>query len=173
MIGCYAFYNADTNEIVYIGSACAKDSSPANIGLRQRLRFYKGRGPSEKPTSTVVKVREYAASYKTLLKCWIVESPGDCRKYEDDAIRFYKPRLNWFGTRELSEQQTKIRKNQWAKNRAERLRKINKQEYNSERIRKCTKCKIDKPCKEFKRNASKLYGVIAVCKKCAKLLKDS
>lgn len=55
-IGCYAFYEAKTGIVVYIGSACARDSSPANVGLRMRLRFYKGRGNNDKPTSTIQKV---------------------------------------------------------------------------------------------------------------------
>ncbi len=170
-IGCYAFYNDATGEVVYVGSACAGYDSPANIGLRMRLRFYKGRGPSEKPSATVAKVRDYAKTNVARLRCWVATSPGDARKYEEDTIRLHRPILNWIGTRNLTGDEDRQRKASWAKNRLNRLRECGQLSYDPSRPRRCTRCNIDKPSSQFKRNASKLYGVIAVCKSCKKITK--
>lgn len=170
-VGCYAFYNGVTGEVVYVGSACVGHDSPSNVGLRMRLRFYKGRGPSEKPTATVTKIRAYAQANVTRLRCWVAASPGDVRKYEEDTIRLHRPILNWIGTRGVTEDENKRRKAGWARNRLLRLRERGDLLYDPKKLRRCTKCNVEKPCSQFKRNASKLYGVIAVCKDCRKTTK--
>lgn len=172
-IGCYAFYDLFNNQVVYVGSACAGHDSPANVGLRMRLRFYKGRGPSDKPTATIVKVREHAKTNVVRLRCWVAASPGDARKYEEDTIRIHKPILNYIGTRALTVDEDRMRKAGWARNRLDRLRERGDLDYDPQRERCCTHCGVIKPCSQFKRNASKLYGVIAVCRVCKKVAKPT
>ena len=90
--GCYAFYEEATGEVVYIGSAGADGVNPKERGLRRRLHEHRGY-----PLKALSKVRTAHQTTPLLLKCWISQSPGDCRKYESDALRKYTPRLNVMG----------------------------------------------------------------------------
>lgn len=164
-IGCYGFF--DGSDLVYVGSACsAADSSPSNVGLRMRLRYYRGRGKSERPSATVRRVREYALRHRLLLSCWVAANPGDCRKYEEDTLRKWHPILNVIGAKTVAPEDLRLRRAKWARDRLAKLREQNRTSFDPDRIRECTRCKKRKPCRMFKRNASKLYGVIAVCKEC-------
>lgn len=162
--GCYAFYRENDGKTVYIGSACAESQDISQRGLRMRLRFYRGRGEREKPTSTVRKVRTENTRNKLLLRCWVCSSPGSCRKYEEDALREHKPMLNWMGTREVSPDEHKARKRRKAKRYADKIRKLSV--YDPEAVKRCPACNQNKPCREFARHAYTRLGVRSWCKKC-------
>ncbi len=161
--GCYAFYDPKVNETVYIGSACAVSHDVAQRGLRMRLRFYRGRGTRNKPTSTIQKVRNEYAKRKLLLRCWISENIGDCRKYEHDAIEKHKPLLNWIGTRSVTYEEHKDRKRKRSQQYRDRMAGT---QYNPNKKKRCPHCKKTKKCSEYAKNRFKKLGVKSHCKQC-------
>lgn len=163
-IGCYAFYYADTGSVAYIGSTCSV--GPDGNGFRLRLPFYYGRGTNEKPTSTVVKVREENSRRKLLLRCWACHSPGDCRKYEEDALRKHKPPLNFFGakTKEWTEESIKLHKLKLSRKAAAK-RKL-ESDYDPTKVINCRTCKIPKLSTQFKKTPYRRFGVDTQCNQC-------
>lgn len=163
--GCYAFYDSITNEVVYIGSACADSQDPLQCGLRFRLRFYRGRGKS-KPSAPVQKVRDTNKNRPLRVKCWRTENIGDCRKYEVDAISLHKPILNFIGSKKYTLDEFKSKKKEWTKKAWRHIASISI--YNPELLKICSQCRQQKPCSEFRRHKYKANGVRSACKNCMK-----
>ncbi len=159
--GCYAFYDDNTAEVLYVGSACAFSNDASQKGLRMRLRFYRGRGPKQRVTSTIEKVRAERARRTLLLRCWITGSIGDARKYEHDALEKHKPTLNWIGTRQITQKAHRQRKQEWLKN-YKRKRRV----YDPKAPKRCPKCKMTKECGAFHRSSYTRMGVKSQCKTC-------
>lgn len=158
--GVYCFYVPTTGELVYIGSACGTERGNPDSGIALRMKLYRGLKTGEQ------KVREVARQEGLLLKVWLTHSEADARKYESDAIRKYKPRLNVVGTRELSkEDQRSLNR---ARLRKDRIKRLNRSDvhYDSAAIRVCTRCEEDKPCAAFRRCKGKSMGTHAVCRDC-------
>src|SRR3990172_282941 len=91
--GVYCFYDADTKEVLYIGSACARSNDGTQRGLRMRGQFYRSFW-ARKHSAPVRKVLEARKVRRILFRCWKACSAGDARKYECDAIERLKPLLN-------------------------------------------------------------------------------
>jgi len=163
--GCYAFISKETREVVYIGSACAHSPDLSQTGLRMRMRFYKDRGKTGAKNTR--RVRNENKINPLLVLMWASSSQGDCRKYEDDAIRLHKPRLNIVGLSKTTLDEYHARKRVSAHKIMARNRSI---PFNPDAMRVCTKCKLTKPCREFRRNRNRRLGTVAHCKQCEKEL---
>lgn len=162
--GCYAFFSKKTKEVVYIGSACAHSPDLSQTGLRMRMRFYRDRGTTGAKNTR--RVREENKQNPLLVSMWVSSRQGDCRKYEDDAIRLYKPRLNIVGLSKTTTEEYLARKRTSARKTMMRNRSWR---YDPNAMRTCTKCKQTKPCSEFRRNRNKRLGTQARCRLCERL----
>jgi len=162
--GCYAFFSKATRELVYVGSACAHSPDASQCGLRMRMRFYRDRG--ETGYKNTRRVREENSINPLTVSLWLSNRQGDCRKYEDDAIRLHRPRLNIVGASITTLEEYHERKRASARKLTEKNR--NKQ-FDPEALRICTGCGNTKPCREFRRNRNKRLGTHAKCKACEEL----
>lgn len=159
-IGCYAFYEATMDKVVYVGSCGSRNTN----GLNGKMRAYKGLGPNESPSSTIKRIRE--ANVKTLLlvKMWFCDSVSDALKYEADTIIIHKPIFNHIWAKTLSPEESKKRRRKIDQNRAATF--IEENDFNPSRIKICSICKIAKQHSEFARDKSAKYGVKYLCKSC-------
>ena len=165
--GCYAFSSKATGEVVYIGSACAHSPDPYQRGLKMRIKFYRDRGKTGAKSTR--RVRQENQVNPLALSLWLCEATGDCRKYEDDAIRRHLPRLNIMGACALTLEQYHKQKQQASKRT---MLKNRKRPFDPDAIRNCTRCCRDKACREFRRNRNKRLGTQARCLQCERELRE-
>ena len=165
--GCYAFVDARTKEVLYIGSATTDYDLNSSIGLRCRIAFYKRAIlEPQKASATVRKIVLTGANRRLLLNVWICHTTGDAKKYEDDALRKHKPILNTHSKSAVTHEEHLARKRTYARNYM--LRHTGRP-YNPDAERQCTKCRKTKKCSEFPRSKFKKLGVKQVCKECNRL----
>jgi len=138
--------------------------SKEQSGLNARLKCYRkgfNLGKEDKGHKCKASIIEENSKNKLLVKIWFTKK--DALKYEIDAIRKYKPRLNEiFKGSSLEELQVKKLKN----DRKYKLKNKEKNNYNPDYIRKCYICGEEKKSTEFTKNKYDLHGIGNGCKTC-------
>lgn len=166
--GVYCFYDADTDEILYIGSASARSSDRSQSGIRMRLQFYKSTGVRSK-TASVRKVNMERKNRKVLVRFWVSASAGDARKYEYDAIEKYRPILNSEMSAPVQSDVERKRKRCECSKRIHERYKREKNFPSSDSPKRCPSCKQMKTLDDFYRNSCRKDGRKSICKECSRL----
>jgi hypothetical protein len=165
--GVYCFYDADTGEILYIGSACARSASYHQRGLAMRLQFYRSSGVRGQCAS-VFKVNKERVTTRILVRCWVADSVGDARKYEYDAIEKWKPKLNHEMSSPImtQEQYGESRKVVAINTRKRYIARPRSELPGDETSKRCSCCGKTKMRVEFHKNRCRVDGRSNTCKVC-------
>ena len=154
--GVYCFYDANTKEILYVGSAHARSTKPDKHGLAVRLMDYRRVGGGNK-------IQDERQNRKILVRCWSTQCAVDALKYECDAIEKYKPVLNDI----LAKPVQSIKEHTRAQERL-RLKNSLLPPLPKTTIKRCHDCELSKPLLEFYRQPTVKGGYGAYCKECSK-----
>lgn len=158
--GVYCFYDADTKEILYIGSACTRNDAGGKSGLRARIIVHR----SSKNDATARKIHAEKSRRKLLARCWLAQSIGDALKYEADAIIQYKPYLNTKLAKPVQNKESRAcSSKQWYRRNCARLREELPPDTT---LKHCLDCTSTKPLSEFPRCIGRKDGHMAYCKSC-------
>ncbi len=166
-MGVYCFYDANTGEILYVGSACARSNDGPQRGLRMRVQFYRSFG-ARKHSAPVRKVLEARKGRRILFRCWKAHSAGDARKYECDTIERLRPVLNnEMAVLLVSVEHSKALRLASAKrNQAENRRRPLTDLPAEDSSKYCSGCGQTKMMRDFDWNRCRKDGRSSICKKC-------
>jgi excinuclease UvrABC nuclease subunit len=166
-LGVYCFYDGETKEILYIGSACSRGIRGVCCGgLRKRFRMWR----SDNYTSCGKKLQTERPKRKILARCWLTKNASDALKYENDAIEKYKPVLNDRMAKRLDQKTYAMAKKKKKQEYYLKCRQRLPEEFPPDTtIKQCSCCGEKKPLLDFRKRRDKKDGRRADCKKCEKL----